>query len=550
MAATSGWDYIIVGGGLAGSVLAGRLLLHKPSPRILVLEAGPDVSHRDDILYFESFNFVGGEFDWNYKSVPQKSYDGRQIALASGRALGGGSVVNGCAWMRGARADYDDWAAAVGDARWSYEGQLPYFKKTEAWYKDKNAENHGQDGALHIESPMSTGRHYPLADAVEQSWHALGVETIPEHDMNGGRNIGLGELNENRHKGARQIASTVYSLKGATVLTDTLVESVLVDDASGSPAAKGVRLANGTEYHGAEIILSAGAYRTPQLLLLSGIGPRVVLEQHGIKPKVELPGVGQNFNDHALLFLNWRLKDPSKGDALGSAHPRWTEPQFTTGMPASFVVSTTIPNDGLQAAIAEDGQPDRDAYLLSSTHAMMENIVLYFGVPPQGPDGAHISTALMGMKPTSRGSVSISSTNPADPPVLDPNYFSTAVDRHVWRVSLRAIAALMTGDNTPLGRDVVLSEAPPGESAPLAADASDAYLDEIVKTRAVSMFHGSGSCAMGSVVESDLRVKGVRNLRIVDASVFPVSIGGHIQAATYALAEQAAEIIISEAKLS
>lgn len=386
--------------------------------------------------------------------------------------------------MRGARADYDDWAAAVGDSRWSYDRQLPYFKKIEAWYKNENADNHGQNGTLHIESPISTGRYYPLSSAVEQSWNALGVEAIPGHDMNAGENIGLGELNENRHKGARQISSTIYSLKGVTVLTNTLVESVLLDGAADSPTAKGVRLANGEEYHGAQVILAAGAYRTPQLLMLSGIGPRDVLDQHGIETKVELPGVGQNFNDHALLFLNWRLKDPSKGDALGSSHPRWAEPQFAAGMPASFVVSTDIPQDGLRDAITKDGQVDRDQYLLNNTHAVMENIVLYFGVPPQLPDGTHISTALMGMKPTSRGTVSIASKNPSDPPVIDPNYFSTLVDKHVWRVSLRKIASLMTGD-TPLGRDVVLSETPPGELAPLTPDASDDYLDEIVKTRAV-----------------------------------------------------------------
>ncbi|KAI1383973.1 uncharacterized protein F4822DRAFT_418200 [Hypoxylon trugodes] len=538
MTATDGWDYIIIGGGLAGCALASRLHEHTPAARILILEAGPDVSDRKDILQFQSFNFIGGEFDWNYKTTPQKEYNGRQVDLASGRVLGGGSTVNGCAWTRGAKIDFDDWAAIVGDQRWSYEGQLPYFKKTEAWYK--KSESHGSEGKLHIESPISTGRLYPLADQVEQSWADLGFKALPEYDMNAGQNIGLGELNENRHKGARQLANLAYPLDGVTTLTNVLVESVLTEGTT-SLRATGVRLADGTEYRGKEVILSTGAYRTPQLLMLSGLGPRNVLTKHGIDVKLDLPSVGQNFNDHILLFLNWRLRDPLKAYALGSNHPRWGEPQYATGMPASYVASTTVPKDGLKDALARDGETDPNHYLLKNNYAMMENIVLYFSTAPLTPDGTHISTALMGMKPTSRGTVSIASKNPTDLPVLNPNYYSTEVDKYVWRTSLRKITSLMTGD-TPLGRDVVAGETPQS-GEPLSVDATDEYLDGRMKNQAISMFHGSGSCAMGTVVDSELRVKGVQNLRIVDASVFPVSIGAHIQAATYALAEQAAVLI-------
>lgn len=153
-------------------------------------------------------------------------------------------------------------------------------------------------------------------------------------------------------------------------------------------------------------------------------------------------------------------------------------------MPASFVVSTDVPQDGLAAALAKDGEVHSNHYLLKNTHAAMENIVMYFGVPPLQPDGTHISTALMGMKPTSRGTVSIASKNPADPPVLDPNYFDTEADRYVWRVSLRKIASLMTGD-TPLGREVVEGETPHGGFAPLSVDAMDEYLDSRVKSQTV-----------------------------------------------------------------
>ncbi|KAI0413448.1 GMC oxidoreductase [Xylaria grammica] len=543
MAATGDWDYIIVGGGLAGCVVAHRLRQYQPSSRILVLEAGPDVSGNKDILHFNSLNFIGGQFDWGYKTVPQAHLDGRQIHVPAGRALGGGSVINGCGWFRGSKDDFDSWAEVVQDERWGYQGQLDYFKKTERWFNDENSAFHGRDGALQIESPISTGRIYPLSTITEQAWTEAGVSKLPGNDMNAGVNLGFGELNENGFQGARQIAPLVYPLDGITLKTGTLVRSVKL---VGSRAV-GVYLDDDTEISSKEVILTAGAYRTPQLLLLSGIGPQETLRKHGIEVKVESPEVGSNYNDHVMMHLNWKLKDPSQGYALGSSNPLLTEPQFATGTPLSHVACTAIPRDQLEAAIAkDDGHVDPNHYLLKRNWAVMENLVMYLAVPPLTIDGTHISNALMGMKPTSRGTVTIASKDPKDPPVLDPNYFATEVDKVVWRHSLRKITALMTGD-TALGRDVVSGETPFPGFEPLSVDASDEYLDKRVRAQALSTFHGSGTCSMGKVVDADLRVKGVRNLRVADASVFPISIGAHIQAAVYALAEQAA-VIISQSK--
>ncbi|KAI1105747.1 GMC oxidoreductase [Jackrogersella minutella] len=546
MVASTGWDYIIVGGGLAGCVVASRLSQYKASSRILVIEAGPDVSNDKDILHFQSLNFFGGKFDWAYKSAPQRGYDGRQVDIPSGRALGGGSAINGCGWFRGTKADFDSWADIVGDQRWSYEGQLPYFKKTEKWYNNENTEAHGQDGALHIESPTSTGRIYPLAELTEKSWKELGVQKLPGYDMNAGINLGLGELNENRHKGARQIAPSAYPLTNVTVLADTFVGSILIDKTP-ETRATGVRLADGKEIQSKQVIVSAGAYRTPQVLMLSGIGPKQTLEQHGIETKVDLPEVGKTFNDHIMVHLNWRLKDPSKGYAIGSANPLFLKPEFATGTPLSYIVNTKVPKDGLVAAITKDEgkPPGPDHYLLKREWSQMENLVMYLGVPPLPMDGTHISNALMATKPTSRGTVTITSKNPADAPLLDPNYFATEVDKYVWRESLRKIASLMVG-HTHLGREIVAGETPLEGFEPLTPNASDEYLDSRVKAQGRSTFHGSSSCSMGKVVDTELRVKGVQNLRIVDASVFPISLGAHIQAPVYALAEQAAVIISQE----
>ncbi|KAI3323323.1 GMC oxidoreductase [Xylariaceae sp. AK1471] len=533
------WDYIIVGGGIAGCVVAHRLKQYQPSLRILVIEAGPDVSENKDILHFNSLNFIGGQFDWGYKTVPQTHFNGREVHVPAGRAVGGGSVINACGWFRGAKADFDSWAEIVHDERWSFEGQLPYFRMTEQWYNSENQEFHGQNGKLQIESPISTNRIYPLAAITEQTWIDFGLRKLPGNDMNAGTNLGFGELNENRAQGARQIAPLAYSLEGITVMTGNLVRTILLVNSR----AVGVRLDDGTEIQSKEVIVAAGAYRTPQLLMLSGIGPKETLEKHGIEIKVESSEVGKYFSDHVMMHLNWKLKDPSQGYALGSNNPLLAQPQFAMGAPLSHVACTAVPRDELEAAIAKDeGRVDPDHYLLKRDWAMMENLVMYLAAPPLQIDGTHISNALMAMKPTSRGTVTIASTDPKDHPLLDPNYFATEVDKFVWRYSLRQITAFMTG-NTALGRDIVSCETPFPGFEPLSVDSSDEYLDNRVKAQGMSTFHGSGTCSMGKVVDTDLRVKGVQNLRVVDASVFPISIGAHIQAAVYALAEQAATII-------
>ncbi|KAI8626284.1 GMC oxidoreductase [Xylariaceae sp. FL1651] len=476
------WDYIIIGGGIAGCVVANRLKRYLPSSRILLIEAGPDVSDNKTMLHFSSLKFVGGQFDW-------------EIDIPSGRALGGGSVINACGWIRGAKADYDSWAEIVNDKRWSYEGQLRYFKMTERWFSnDPEALNsHGHDGALQVESPS--------------------VNTFPRADMNAGINLGLGELNENWSEGARQIAPLVYPLDGITVQTNTLVQSVVLD---GSRATV-ILLADGTKISSQEVIVATGAYRTPQLLMLSGIGPREILEKHGIETKIE--------NPH-------RLKDPSKGYAIGSGNPIFSQPEFATGVPLTYVAGTTISRDSLEAAIAKDeGEnavtPGHD--LLKRDWALMESLILYLGSPLVAVDGNHISSSLMELKPTSRGTVTIASKDPKDAPLIDPNYFATEVDKVVWRHSLRTVTELMSGD-TALGQ-VVSGETPFPGFEPIRPDSTDEYLNQRVKA------HGR------LVVDEELRVKRAQGLLIVDALVFPISIGAHIQAAVYALAEQAAVII-------
>ena len=382
----------------------------------------------------------------------------------------------------------------MGDERWSYEGQLAYFKKTERWFKASDA--HGQDGKFDIESPSSAGRVFPLHDKMEQAWNELGVRTLPGYDMNAGDNIGVGEFNENRSKGARQIAPFAYPLDGATLLADTLVASIIVEgggDGTTIPRATGVRLADGREFRAQEVIVSCGAYRTPQLLMLSGIGPAATLRQHGIEVRADIPDVGRGLNDHLMMHLNWRLRDPSRNEVLGSANPIFARPEYAKGVPTSFIVCTTAPEAGLRAAIAKDaaeGIPDPDSGadvdvnhhpLLRRRFALSEHVILHAPLPPLPPDGAHIGSMIMEMKPTSRGTVTIGSRNPADPPVIDPNYLATEVDRFAWRAGLRELLALLASDRTVLGREVIAGEVPPPGCEALTADSPDDALDKRVK---------------------------------------------------------------------
>ncbi|KZL85317.1 glucose dehydrogenase [Colletotrichum incanum] len=555
MLPTDVWDYIVVGGGLAGSVVSNRLLALNNTAKILVIEAGRSAAGRTDILYVNSTNLIQGEFDWNYFSTPQAQLNNRVIQSASGKGLGGGSLINTCGWMRGARVDYDEWAALVNDSRWSYENQLPYFRRSEEyWTDDVNPDEHGHDGPLKIEVPSVTGRVYPLRDAVYESYETVGITALPGLDANSGENIGFGEISENRRNGVRQIASEYYPLDGVTILTDTLVEKVLLQSDNSSFTdqliATGVRLADGTEIRGKEIIAAAGAYRTPQLLMLSGIGPADELKQHGIEQKIDSPEVGKNFADHAFFTANWRLSPEYRNSTVDSGNPLFFQQQYGLGQPNNFVASFNVEDkDGLVDAIAkEEGKtPDPATHpLLKNERTLMEGFVLYVNTNPSLPSNStYLTTANVGLHPTARGSVKLGSSNPYTPPLINPNFFGSEVDRFVWRDSIRRMTRMMIGGDSPLSQGIIEAEAAPAGLKPFTLESTDEEIEERIRASVIGTYHPMGTCAMGKVVDSDLRVKGVSNLRVVDASVFPTIVTAHIQAAVYALAEQAAEIIAS-----
>ncbi|OLN83279.1 Alcohol dehydrogenase [acceptor] protein-like protein [Colletotrichum chlorophyti] len=536
------WDFIVVGGGLAGSVISNRLLHKNPSLKILLVEAGPNVNGLDAIAYPNTSTGAGSDLDWAYSSIPQVHLDNRSVASPAGKALGGGTAINGAAWVRGHTVDYDLWAEVVGDSRWSYDGLLPYMKLTEKFFDASiNPSQHGNNGSMIIQGVKPMSRQFPMREKLAESFEILGVSALPGLDANAGNPIGYGDLQENRHEGRRQLSSEAFPLDGVTVLTNTMVEKVLLEKSpnGSSLTAKGVRLENGTEYRSRKVILSAGAYRTPQLLLLSGVGPADVLTEHGIEIKLDQPEVGQNMHDHILMPTAWKVKNPSEGWAYESNNPLFQEPQYGLGNKIDFIATTTLPKEGLAAAIAEDEgvEPGPDHPLLRD-RAHVSHSLQYNGASADGSAVLMLSIVLID---TSRGSVGISSANISDPPVINPNYLGTAVDRYAVQEALKFDTKLLGSDITPVGREILAGEF--AADAPLTVNSSDEAFAARARQVAGSCFHPSGTAAMGKVVNTDLSVKGVNGLFVADSSIFPVSISANLQVAMYAMALQAADII-------
>ncbi|KAK6855402.1 GMC oxidoreductase [Apiospora arundinis] len=450
-------------------------------------------------------------------------------------------------WTRGDRSEYDIWGETVGDKRWSYDGLLPYMKKTESyWNQSINAQQHGYEGKVHLQTPTSTNRTYPLRQKVLESWEQIGVSALPSLDANAGDITGVAEFSECRDKGRRQTASAVYSLDGITVLTNTIVAKVLITGPEGSPSASGIQLDNGTSTLGKEVILATGAVHTPQLLMLSGIGPEAELSKHSIPVKKDLADVGKNYADHILSPSAWKVKNPDQGWALGSSNPVFKSAANALGSPSDFVVTTSIKGEGLAKAIeADEGKAPSPDHPLLRNGAFFEHIMLYTG----STNGSRVSFSGISLSPTSRGSITLASANIHDSPVIDPKYLATAVDRYVYREGMRQEVAIAGGADTVLGREILDGEAQPqGVSEPYTTESTDEYIDSRVRASARSVHHPMGTAAMGKVVDTNLRVKGVCGLRVVDASVLPVVIPAHLMVAVYAMAEQAAEIILQDQK--
>ncbi|KAF2737218.1 mitochondrial putative choline dehydrogenase [Polyplosphaeria fusca] len=540
MSSSSDFDYIIVGGGTAGVVVASRLSQYDPETKVAILEHGPNAI--DDPRVLNPFH---------YSTVPQPDCNDRKIWNPAGRMLSGSSGVNIAVWMRASSTDYALIAKRAGHERFKFENLLPFFKRTETyWDKTADANYHGFEGPIHTVG----GVKFPLAEYVQTTASTLG-HPIGDKAMQGDP-TGLSELVQawkatSATTSTRQHSAKVYDLSRVDVRCQSPVARVLFN---GDKVATGVELVSGESlYARKEIIVSCGTQKTPQVLMLSGIGPYSELSKHGIEQITNSPGVGQNLFDHLSVGQYFKLKNPGKGFAL--PFEGTMKPEYRLGTPLDYNMSSNIPPSALKPSLIADkvlGAHDGTHPHLQSKRCHFMNLPLYLpilAVPEHFPDieplgGKHMAFTSLHLLPIARGTVTLCSANPNDEPVIDPKFLSTATDRFILRTAIRH--TLLFTETSPLA-DEIEGETPPVGWRALTSKSTDEEIEDRMRQFTGTIAHPMGTCALGTVLDSEFRVKGVQGLRVCDASVLPEPIGAMPSQTVYALAELCADLIAGRA---
>ncbi|MGY4640598.1 choline dehydrogenase [Pseudomonas sp. TE24901] len=524
------FDYLIVGAGSAGCVLANRLG-SDPNMRILVLEAGPaDKSWTLDMPSAVGIVVGGSRYNWRYESEPEPYLDNRRISTPRGRTLGGSSSINGMVYMRGHARDYDAWAEQ-GCTGWSYAQVLPYFIRAQQ-HRDGGDDYRGANGHLHV-TPGDT--RTPLCAAFIKAGAEAGYGL--SKDLNGYRQEAFGPVDRTTRNGRRWSTARGYlgealARGNVTVATNALALRILFE----GKRAIGVEYEQSSKVHqafaGREVLLTSGAINSPQLLLLSGVGPAAELRDVGISVIHELPGVGKRLNDHPDTVVQYRCKLPV------SLYP-WTTAPGKWWIGARWFVT----HDGLAAS----NHFEAGAFIRSRAGVEHPDLQLTFmplAVQPGSVDlvqGHAFQVHIDLMRPTSLGSVTLRSVDPRQPPRILFNYLQTEQDRADMRAGARLVREII---GQPAMAAFAGEELVPGAHAQ-----SDAELDAWARQVTETGYHASGTCKMGpaedpeAVVDTHLRVHGLDNLRVVDASIMPIIVSGNTNAPTVMIAEKASDLI-------
>jgi choline dehydrogenase len=538
MIMTQAFDYIVIGSGSAGAVVANRLSGADPSVRVALIEAGPSdrkwpVNIKTALPVGNIFLIPHAKYNWQHMLAGNDAVGNRQINFPRGKLFGGCSAINGGVYIRGQRADYDGWAA-TGVEGWSYDDVLPAFKALEN-YTGGETPYHGMGGELDVQKPREVN---PLTlafvDAAAQAGH------YRNDDFAGERQDGFGRYDLNQRKGVRLSTSRAFlhpalSRPNLTVFDGTLVRRILFDRGH----ATGVeidRSGTQTTLHAArEIILSGGAINSPQLLMLSGIGPEDHLSAHGIDVVHHLPGVGANLQDHPTVHI--AMENPSAESYALSRRslPRMALSPLRYLMRGDGMLASNVAEAGGFVSTDGSGRPDIQMTFLVGLKSNARTI----------PSRHGYMVLVQLLRPRSVGSVRLASARPEDKPIIDPNFFDDAYDMATLARGFREARRIV--------RQPALAPMTGREIEPGALVESDADVEAALRQYVNTAYHPTGTCRMGAdrdplaVLDNRLRVRGVSGLRVVDASVMPDIISGNTSAPTMMIGERAAQFILDDA---